>query len=82
MAWIILFLPISIGMGIVFIAKMDLLSIACVAITTVIFALLELRWVSREPGRSKLPWWIMCMINGSVLLGVIWKYWLGNLLAS
>jgi hypothetical protein len=75
MAWIILFLPICVWMGIGIISKMNLLSIACTAITVVVFIFLELRWASKEENRSKLPLWIMCMMLGAVVLGVAWKFW-------
>jgi hypothetical protein len=79
MAWIILFLPICIWMGIGIISRMDLLSIICIAITMVVFTFLELGWAAREKGRSKIPLWIMYMTLGSIALGVVWKYWLGLL---
>jgi hypothetical protein len=77
MVWIILFLPVCIWMGIGIISRMNLLSIACTAITVIVFAFLELGWLSREEGRSKVPLWIMGMMLGSIVLGVVWKYWPG-----
>jgi len=75
MAWIILFLPICVWMGIGIISKMNLLSITCTAITVVVFIFLEFGWASKEKNRSKQPLWIMYMMMGAVLLGVVWKYW-------
>lgn len=73
MVWIILFLPICIWMGIGIISTMNLLSIAGVAITMIVFAILEFRWVCRDKDRSRTPLWIMLMIIGSVILGLVWK---------
>ena len=73
MVWIILFLPICIWMGIGIISTMNLLSIAGVAITVIVFTFLELKWVSRDKDRSRTPLWIMFMMIGSIVLGLVWK---------
>ncbi|HNY63916.1 MAG TPA: hypothetical protein PKM41_00645 [Deltaproteobacteria bacterium] len=73
MVWVLLFLPVCIWMGTGIISQMNLLSIAATAVTVVVFTLLELRWLSREEGRSKIPLVIMGMMMGSIVLGLLWK---------
>jgi len=73
MIWVILFLPLSIWLGINIIAQMNLASIGGICLTVAVFTLIELLQVSKDRKRSKIPLWIMCLMLFSVVLGVYWK---------
>ena len=73
MTWVILFLPLSIWLGMNIIIQMNIASIGGVFVTVAVFTLIELLQVSRDKKRSKVPLWIMCLMLFSVVLGVYWK---------
>lgn len=73
MIWVILFLPLSIWLGMNIIIQMNIASIGGVFVTVAVFTLIELLQVSRDKKRSKVPLWIMCLMLFSVVLGVYWK---------
>jgi len=73
MAWIILFLPLSIWLGITYITQLNLQSVFCLSLTLIGFTLVELKQVLKDKSRMRTPLWIMVMSLGSMLLGVIWK---------
>jgi hypothetical protein len=73
MVWVILFLPLSIWLGIGILGQMNIASIGGVCLTVAAFTLVELLQVSKDNNRSKIPLWIMCLMLFSVVLGVYWK---------
>ncbi len=73
MIWIILFLPLSVWLGIKYITLLNIPSVICLTITLVMFMLVELRQVLRDRARLRTPLWVMCLSLVSILVGVIWK---------
>ena len=73
MIWIILFLPLSVWLGIRYITLLNVPSLVCLTITLVMFMLVELRQVRRDRARLRTPLWVMCLTLVSILVGVVWR---------
>jgi len=72
MIWICLFIPLCIWLGIVVISPLNIYTTGGIAITAFIYLLIELRQVSRDRNRSRLPLWIMFLMLASVVFGMVW----------
>ena len=72
MIWICLFIPLCIWLGIVVISPLNIYTTGGIAITAFIYLLIELRQVSRDRNRSRLPLWIMFLMLASVVFGMGW----------
>ncbi len=62
MVWIVLFIPVGIWLSMNIVAQLNLLTWGGVALTCLIFFLIELKQVSNDGDRSKRPLWIMCLM--------------------
>ncbi len=72
MVWIVLFIPLSVWLGIALLSSLNVFTIGGIGITALIYLLIELRQVSRDRNRSRLPLWIMFLMFASVVLGLVW----------
>ena len=72
MVWICLFIPLCIWLGIVVISPLNIYTTGGIAITAFIYLLIELRQVSRDRNRSRLPLWVMFLMLASVVFGMVW----------
>ncbi len=72
MVWIVLFIPLSVWLGIALLSTLNVFTIGGIGITALIYLLIELRQVSRDRNRSRLPLWIMFLMFASVVLGLVW----------
>ncbi|HOD70936.1 MAG: hypothetical protein BWZ01_02342 [Deltaproteobacteria bacterium ADurb.BinA179] len=72
MIWICLFIPLCIWLGIVVISPLNIYTTGGIAITAFIYLLIELRQVSRDRNRSRLPLWVMFLMLASVVFGMVW----------
>lgn len=72
MVWIVLFLPVCVWLGIVVVSALNLPTILALGTTVVVYLIVELRQVSRDRSRSRLPLWIMFLMLVSVVLGAVW----------
>lgn len=68
MIWIVLFLPVCIWLGIAVVSELNLPTIMALGTTVIIYLIIELRQVSRDRERSRLPLWIMFLMLVSVVL--------------
>ncbi|MFY9113101.1 MAG: hypothetical protein WAR22_08595 [Desulfomonilia bacterium] len=71
MIWIVLFLPVCIWLGIAVVSELNLPTIMALGTTVIIYLIIELRQVSRDRERSRLPLWIMFLMLVSVVLGAV-----------
>jgi hypothetical protein len=72
MVWIGLFLPFCIWLGIAVVSPLNGYTIGGIGITVSVYLLIELRQVSRDRSRSRLPLWIMFLMLASIVLGMVW----------
>lgn len=72
MVWTVLFLPVCIWLGIAVVSAMTPPTILALGTTVVVYLIIELRQVSRDRSRSRLPLWIMFLMLVSVVLGAVW----------
>ena len=71
MIWIVLFLPVCIWLGIAVVSELNLPTIMALGTTVIIYLIIQLRQVSRDRERSRLPLWIMFLMLVSVVLGAV-----------
>ena len=62
MVWIILFIPVCVWLSMNIVSQLNLLTLGGVALTCVIFFLIELTQVSHDGDRSKRPLWVMFLM--------------------
>jgi len=62
MVWVVLFIPVCIWLSTSIVSQLNLLSLCGVALTCVIFFLIELKQVSHDADRSKRPLWVMSLM--------------------
>jgi len=73
MVWIILFIPLGIWLGLAIASRMNIFTLGGVAITVLIFILVETRQYQKDRARSLIPLWIMCLMLLSLGTGLIFR---------
>lgn len=71
MAWIVMFIPLCIWLGVALVSTLNIYTASGIGITALIYLLIELRQVSRDRNRSRLPLWTMFLMFASVILGLV-----------
>ena len=62
MVWIVLFIPVCVWLSMNIVSQLNLLTLGGVALTCVIFFLIELKQISHDGDRSRRPLWVMCLM--------------------
>lgn len=73
MVWPILYIPVGIWLSANVVSQLNLLSLGGVALTCVIFLLIELKQVSGDKARSRLPLWVMCLMLATLVSSVLFR---------
>jgi hypothetical protein len=62
MIWVIVFIPVCFWLSMSIVSQLNLLTLGGMALTGIIFFLIELAQVSRDKDRSKMPLWVMFLM--------------------